>query len=134
MNARFRLIVSGNRQPLGFLVSGGTATLVHWVTMALLIDGSMPPAAATAIGSLAGAATNYALQRRLAFRNSGPHGAVVPRYALSCATSWLANLVLFRLLFELAGLPVPPAQILTTGLVTGLNYQMYKRLVFHETR
>ncbi|MEQ5836030.1 GtrA family protein [Marinobacter sp. NFXS9] len=132
MKALVSVIVSGRRPYLGFLVSGGTATLVHWATMALLMSGGLSAAMATAIGSLTGAAANYGLQRRLAFRNAGPHTRTLPRYVLSCATGWLANLVVFRVLFEVAGLPAAPAQVLTTGLVTGLNYLMYERLVFHE--
>lgn len=119
------------RQMIGFLASGGTATAVHWTAMWLLLQQGASALFATAAGSVAGAAANYGLQRRLAFRNAGDHKRSLPRYALSCSIAWMTNLALFNALHAVAGLDVALAQFITTVLVTGLNYVMYERLVFH---
>jgi putative flippase GtrA len=116
----------------GFMAAGGLATLFHWCVMAALIGAGLEPTLATASGSVSGAALNYGLQRRLAFRNAGPHRVRLWRYIGSCFVAWLCNLVFFFLLNNVLGLPVPLSQIVTTALVAALNYIVYQRLVFHE--
>jgi len=116
----------------GFIAAGGLATLFHWLVMAALIAAGLEATLATASGSVSGAALNYGLQRRLAFRNAGPHSATLWRYIGSCFVAWLCNLVFFFLLNNLLTLPVPLSQVVTTALVAALNYIVYQRLVFHE--
>ncbi|MGO1693167.1 MAG: GtrA family protein [Marinobacter sp.] len=116
----------------GFIAAGGLATLFHWFVMAALIGAGVEPILATASGSVSGAALNYGLQRRLAFRNAGPHNFTLWRYIGSCFFAWLCNLVFFFLLNNLLALPVTLSQVVTTGLVAALNYIVYQRLVFHE--
>lgn len=116
----------------GFIAAGGLATLFHWLVMAALIGVGIQPILATASGSVSGAALNYGLQRRLAFRNAGPHRFTLWRYISSCLFAWLCNLVLFFLFNNLLVLPVTLSQVVTTGLVAALNYIVYQRLVFHE--
>jgi len=120
------------RQLQGFITAGGLATLFHWLVMAALINAGLEPTLATASGSVSGAALNYGLQRRLAFRNAGPHRLTLWRYIGSCLVAWLCNLVFFFLLNNVLTLPVPLSQVVTTGLVAALNYIVYQRLVFHE--
>jgi putative flippase GtrA len=97
-----------------------------------LIAAGLEPVLATASGSVSGAALNYGLQRRLAFRNAGPHRATLWRYIGSCLSAWFCNLAFFFLLNNFLALPVTLSQIVTTGLVAALNYTVYQRLVFHE--
>lgn len=100
--------------------------------MAALISAGLEPTLATASGSISGAALNYSLQRRLAFRNAGPHRLTLWRYGLSCLTAWLCNLAFFFFLNHVLTLTVILSQILTTGLIATLNYAVYQRLVFRE--
>lgn len=116
----------------GFIAAGGLATLFHWLVMGVLISVGLEPTLATASGSVSGAALNYCLQRRLAFRNAGSHRFTLWRYVGSCLVAWLCNLVFFFLLNHVLKLPVMLAQVVTTGLVAALNYVVYQRLVFHE--
>jgi putative flippase GtrA len=116
----------------GFIAAGGLATLFHWFVMAALIGAGLEPTLATASGSVSGAALNYGLQRRLAFRNSGPHRVTLWRYIGSCFVAWLCNLAFFSLLNNVLTLSVPLSQAVTTALVAALNYIVYQRLVFHE--
>ncbi|WP_417517953.1 GtrA family protein [Marinobacter sp.] len=119
-------------QVQGFLAAGGLATLFHWLVMAALIGAGLEPTVATASGSLSGAALNYGLQRRMAFRNAGPHRFTLWRYVGSCFFAWLCNLIFFFLFNNLLALPVPLSQLAATGLVAAMNYTVYQRLVFHE--
>jgi putative flippase GtrA len=116
----------------GFIAAGGLATVFHWLVMAALIGAGLEPTLATASGSVSGAALNYGLQRRLAFRNAGPHRVTLWRYIGSCFVAWLCNLAFFSLLNNILTLSVPLSQIVTTALVAALNYIVYQRLVFHE--
>lgn len=116
----------------GFIVAGGFATLFHWVVMASLIKAGIEPFVATAGGSVSGAALNYVLQRSLAFPNAGPHLFVLWRYVGACVVAWLCNSAFFFLFYNLLNLSVLLSQIITTGLVAGVNYIVYKRVVFYE--
>jgi len=116
----------------GFLAAGGLATGFHWLVMAVLVGAGLAPALATASGSLSGAALNYGLQRRLAFRHAGPHSLTLWRYVVSCIAAWLCNLVLFFFLNSVLAWSVIVSQLITTGLVAALNYIVYERLVFYE--
>ncbi len=120
------------RQLQGFVAAGGLATLCHWFVMAALIGAGLEPTLATASGSVSGAVLNYGLQRRLAFRNAGPHRATLWRYTGSFLVAWLCNLIFFFLLNNILELSVTLSQVVTTGLVAALNYVVYQRLVFHE--
>lgn len=120
------------RQFQGFVTAGGLATLFHWLVMAALIGSGLEPTLATASGSVAGAALNYGLQRRLAFRDAGPHRITLWRYTGSCLVAWLCNLAFFFLLNNVLALPIPLSQLVTTGLVAALNYIVYQRFVFYE--
>lgn len=120
------------RQLQGFVTAGGLATLFHWFVMAALVHAGLEPTLATASGSLSGAILNYGLQRRMAFRNAGPHRLTLWRYIGSCLIAWLCNFVFFFLLNSVLALPVTLSQVVTTGFVAALNYIVYQRLVFHE--
>lgn len=120
------------RQLQGFVAAGGLATLFHWLVMAALVSAGLEPTLATASGSVSGAVLNYGLQRRLAFRNAGPHIITLWRYIGSCFVAWLCNLFFFFLFNNVLALPVSLSQIVATGLVAALNYIVYQRLVFHE--
>lgn len=131
-NATLSSISIRIRQPLGFLAAGGLATLVHWLTMVVLMLAGLSALMATATGFLAGAVANYLLQRRLAFLNARHHRSAIPRYLLSCAIAWLTNVAIFDALHQVAMWPPAIAQLVTTLCVAVLNYALYKRLVFHE--
>jgi putative flippase GtrA len=115
-----------------FIVSGGAATLSHWLAMALLIVAGTAPSMATAVGAAVGAGVNYLLQKAYAFRSADSHRVALPRYILACAMLWLANLLLFVALHRLLQLSVVTAQFATTAFVAMLSYWLYARMVFNE--
>lgn len=108
------------------------ATLTHWALMAVLVLLAFNPNLATALGALLGAVVNYVLQYHLAFKCSTSHRETFIRYLLSCAVGWMANLVLFSLLLYLWPHQVLLDQLVTTLLVAGLNYSLYRRMVFND--
>jgi len=120
------------RQVAGFLAAGGFATAIHWSSMALLVLAGLSALAATALGSIFGAVTNYFFQRRLAFPGAGSHQKTVWRYVLSCLFAWVTNFVVFSFLQQGLLLSVTISQLATTAVLALLNFTVYQRLVFHE--
>ena len=116
-----------------FVVSGGVATLSHWLTMALLIIAGMLPAPATAIGAIVGAIVNYLAQKTFTFRSRKQHRITIPRYIAACAILWVANLVVFIFFNESLSIAVAPAQFLTTAIVAISSYWLYRVMVFSDS-
>ncbi|MFS1526189.1 GtrA family protein [Microbulbifer sp. 2304DJ12-6] len=117
---------------VGFLAAGGLATTVHWAVMALFVGLTSLPVFSTLIGSASGAIVNYWLQHRLAFPGAEMYARTFFRYLASCAFAWIVNVSVFFVLTRDVHFPIIIAQVVTTALVAGLNFIVYKRLVFHE--
>lgn len=117
-------------RPLRFLASGGAATALHFSVMALLTALEVGATPATATGALLGALANYRLQYRWTFASTRAHREAVSLFALVAAANWLGNLMIFASLYHLIGLPVPLAQLITTGTLTAVNYRLYDQVVF----
>ncbi|TYC55411.1 GtrA family protein [Marinobacter sp. BW6] len=114
-----------------FLLSGGIATLLHWLTMLVLIRAGLNAVLSTGAGATAGLLANYFAQHRYAFCSDLPHRIAFPRYFTAAALGWALNLMGFSLLM-VAGGNVALSQIITTGLVAFANYLFAQRFVFHE--
>ena len=114
-----------------FLLAGGVATLLHWLTMLVSIGWGLNAVIASATGATVGLLANYLGQHRYAFCSELPHTVAFPRYLTGAALGWSLNLAGFSLLL-MAGLSVAPSQLITTGLVAFANYLFAQRFVFHE--
>ena len=129
---RFPFLRSTGRSKLPrFLLAGGVATLLHWLTMLVLIGCGLNAVPATAMGATVGLMANYFGQHRYAFCSDLPHRIAFPRYLTGAALGWSLNLAGFSLLL-VAGFSVAPSQVITTGLVAFANYFFAQRFVFHE--
>jgi len=130
------MLMSSNTSFVGlwirFLTSGGLATGVHWSLMWLLIQLGMDATLATAIGAAAGAVANYVLQYYHTFKCQTAHASVIPDYLKVVLVGWMANILLFYLLYNYLLNNAAWAQLLTTALVTVLNFTLYHKVVFHE--
>ena len=119
---------------LRFLISGGLATALHWLTMWALVQSSINATISTAIGSIIGAAANYLLQYYHTFRCQEKHVSVIPAYIKVCTVGWLANVIIFYLIFNYLLPNAAWAQLCTTFLITFLNFYLYQQVVFYERR
>jgi len=117
-----------------FVLSGGSATLLHFVSMGLLIYWGMDPVWATSAGAVAGAVFNYIFQYYYTFRSDRQHRYSMLAYLIAAVLAWLSNLMLFVLFHEILGTDVITAQLITTLIVTVQNFFVYKKLVFYRTR
>lgn len=115
-----------------FLTSGGISTVLHWALMALLIGAGIHATIATLIGALAGAALNYLLQYHWTFSVHKPHAETISTYVLAVLLSAGVNTALFHFIALHLGETIVSAQITATTIVAGMNFIVYKRVVFHE--
>jgi len=113
-------------------MSGGLATVSHWLVMALLINAGTPAFTATGVGAFVGSIVNYFLQRNLTFQSKTPHRIALLRYNFVCLQTWITNLLIFYLLHHIALLNTAYSQLLTTFTVSLLSYFLYKRVVFYD--
>jgi putative flippase GtrA len=113
-----------------FLLISAAATGSHWLVMAALIAVGISAYWGTAIGAVVGAVVNYLGQRNIVFAHQGPHQQALPRYLVAVGINWLLNLGLFAALFAGLQLPVILSQVLTTAIVAGASFFLYRRFVF----
>lgn len=81
----------------------------------------MPAVPASAIGFCVSAAFNYACNAAFTFRSGQPHRQAVPKFVATAAAGLAINSLLLSLLIAI-GLPLIPAQVLTTAGVLIWNY------------
>lgn len=113
-----------------FLVSGVSATLIHWAGMAALLALGTHASMATASGAAIGATANYVMQRRFTFHSSARHRDLIPLYIAAVALGWVVNLLVFSVLHDAVHLTIPLAQVSTSLAVAFMNYWIFKRIVF----
>jgi len=72
--------------------AGGVGTAVHYATLAIVVEAfGVSPAAATAVGAVAGAGVNYLLNYHLTFASKASHARTLPRFAAVAAVSAALN-------------------------------------------
>lgn len=113
-----------------FILSGGSATALHFTVMGLLIYWEVDPLWATSTGAVAGALFNYILQYYYTFRSDRQHSHSILAYLFAAVLAWLTNLAVFALLHNMLGAGIIIAQLGATLIVTIQNYVVYKKLVF----
>ncbi|ALV07662.1 GtrA family protein [Roseateles depolymerans] len=105
-----------------FLLVGGVATAVHYVTAFLLLRlAGWPAVQASATGFVVGAMANYALNARYTFGLRGQHAHHLPRFAVVAGMGWLLNAAGMWGLLR-AGLHPYVAQPVVTILVLFFNF------------
>lgn len=113
-----------------FILSGGSATLLHYSVMAMLIVVGIDPVYATAVGAFVGAIFNYILQYYYTFKSDTTHIYAVFTYSLTVLFGFLSNELIFVLFYNFLNEGVIISQLSATAFVTIQNYLAYKYLVF----
>jgi len=113
-----------------FIISGGSATVVHLSFLSLLVWIGVDPLVSTSVGVLAGAVVNYLLQYYYTFNADVKHNKSVRNYMITVCFSFGSNFILFAIFHNLLGLDVLVSQLLTSALVAVQNYIIYKKFVF----
>ena len=111
------------------LVTGIIATAAHYTVMWFILSVEILPTIATTIGFIAGATTRFLFSYFHIFEPERDWSAAVPYFILALGLQMLLNAFLLSLFISL-NIPVWPSQVLTTGLMTILNFMVYKFWVF----
>ena len=114
-----------------FLLSGGTATITHWISMYIFIQLGANALIATFCGYLIGLLTNYFFQYHFVFKSSAPHYFLFPRYLAGAVLGGVTNYGVFKALLEYCNETLF-AQVIATVSVTFVNYLICRRYVFNE--
>lgn len=113
-----------------FILSGGSATLLHYSVMVLLMFEGIYPVYATAIGALCGAIFNYFLQYHYTFKSDKSHLHTMFAYSIAAGVAFLSNSLLFVFFYNFLNIEVILSQLVTTAIVTVQNYLLYKYFIF----
>lgn len=111
------------------VLTGVLAVVAHYAIMYGLVRAGMAGVPASGAGFLAGALVRFALSYWRVFLPSRGVKAASARFVIVIAVQLAANSALLAGLIAL-GLPLWPAQIVTTVLLTVGNYLAYRLWVF----
>ncbi len=110
-------------------VTGLAAVAAHYGIMWAVLRAGTPSLAATCLGFAGGAATRFFLSYHTVFAPTRRARSAALRFVGALGLQFLANAGLFWALTQL-GLPVWPAQVITTIALTVINYLIYRLWVF----
>ena len=117
---------------LGFVIAGGTATVVNYGVFLVLYWAGMLYLVASAIGYVSGIALSFAINRVLVFRSSGNTRTEALRYTLAYGVALMAQLLLLEV-FVRAGLDPVVANAIALIIVVIGNFFVIRRFVFSST-
>lgn len=116
-----------------YLISGGTAALVNWGTLFLLVHlGNMYYVHASILSFIASIGVSFAMQKFWTFRDNLVHDIHIQftRYLVVILVSLLLNTALIYFLVEKVHVWYMFAQVIATILVAITNFFCYKHFVF----
>ncbi len=111
------------------VATGFAAVAAHYATMYGLLSAGAAPVPASAIGLLAGALTRFLFSYAHIFSPTRGVQTAGTRFIVAIAAQLAANSALLAALTQ-SGVAVWPAQVLTTVLLTFINYLVYRWWVF----
>jgi putative flippase GtrA len=130
---RTRALQSVTSSFIRFLAVGAAATALQYVILFAGVEfGAMSATVASSIGFAISAVFNYLANKHVTFGANTPDALAAPRFVamvvLGLSVTWLCMHMLTTL-----GLHYLLSQVLTTGIVLMLNFQLASRWVFRRT-
>ncbi len=116
-------------QFLQHLATGAIAMAAHYLVMWLALSIQLPPVLATTLGFIVGAITKFFFSYFHIFKPEREVVNAVPHFVLALGLQMVINAGLLAL-FLSVNLPVWPAQLITTAMLAGFNFLLYKFWVF----
>jgi len=125
---------SMGRQFAIYVVMGGTATAVDWLSFyALNVLGGFSYLFAVMLSFSLGAMINFLLNKFITFKDQTPQIiAQIGVYSLICVIALLCSVLLMLVLIEWAKLRPMPARIVTTGIMLMLNFLVHKFITYNQ--
>ena len=114
-----------------FLVSGGTAALVHWLVLWLCVSmAGWEGTVATTVGFVVAATVSYLLNYFWTFRSGAPHLHALPRFLAVAITGLLLNAGIFASIHYGLAVHYMLAQLVATGTVLFWNFFLQRAWSF----
>jgi putative flippase GtrA len=116
-----------------YLISGGTAALVNWVTLYLLVHiGGMHYLPASVLAFIISIGASFGMQKFWTFRDNVVHDihTQFSRYLVVILFSLLLNTALVYLLVETVHVWYLTSQVIATVIIAITNFFCYKHFVF----
>jgi len=110
-------------------ITGVAAVVVHYGLMYLALQVGVMAVIATSIGFAGGAFSRFLMAYYHVFTPSRPKASAALHFTASLGIQFVLNALTFSGLLAM-GLAVWPAQLVTTVLLTFVNYAMYRLWVF----
>jgi putative flippase GtrA len=122
------------RQFAFFVVMGGTATVVDWLSFYLLnVRGGFSYPLAVILSFSSGAMTNYLLNKFITFKDQTRQIITqIGVYSLICSVSLSCSVMLMYVLVEGVRQRPMPARIVTTGIMLFFNFFVHKSITFNQ--
>ena len=118
-----------------YIASGFAATGSHYAVMIALVQwAGWWEVAASSAGFLAGAAVKYPLNYWVVFKSSADHGRALVRFFIGIAAGFALNGIILAALLASLDAHYLVSQVLTTGLVTLVNYLLARNWIFRARR
>lgn len=106
-----------------FAIIGAAGTLLHYVTLVVLVKNfSMHPVVAAQVGAALGALVNYILNRRLNYRETRGHAQTGPRFIAVVLMGFVLNGVIVAAMAGVWGWNYLMAQVFATFVVLGWGF------------
>ena len=119
----------------GYVASGIASTAAHYAVMVALVQwAGWWEVAASSAGFLAGAAVKYPLNYWVVFRSSADHVRALLRFAAGLAAGFALNGLILAALLTVLDAHYLVSQVLTTGMVTVVNYLLARNWIFRAGR
>lgn len=119
----------------GYIASGLASTAAHYVVMVALVHwAGWWEVAASSAGFLAGAAVKYPLNYWVVFKSDTDHGRALVRFAIGLAVGFALNGIILAVLLATLDVHYLVSQVLTTGVVTVVNYLLARNWIFRARR
>ena len=114
---------------IGFLIAGGTATILNYLVFLLLLDQSVNPLLASTIGYVSGIAVSFTINKFLVFSESARPSFL--RYAIVYLSALALQLTLLAALIA-GSIPAEFANALAIMVVVVINFFVMKKFVFRD--
>jgi putative flippase GtrA len=118
-----------------FLVSGGTAALVHWLVLWVGVSlAGWEGTISTTFGFIVAATISYLLNYFWTFRSDATHLYALPRFLAVAVTGLLLNAGIFASIYYGLAVHYMLAQLVATGTVLFWNFFLQRAWSFRYRR
>lgn len=116
-----------------YLLSGGVSTASHYLALYILVRAGITPVLGSTVGAIVGLVLNFTVCRRWVFGAPAKISSTLSRFLLVWMLALLINAWILDVLLA-AGLYYLLAQVIATGILVVINFNLHRRWTFSSTK